>query len=282
MKKIVFICLVLLITSLSRLSAQHTFGVTGGVGTGSFRPYPTQETKSVGGLYSGGVSWRYYTAQKYMGCFGIDLEYFQRGFSFAPYTSSTNDEEEVDPPYYTRRINSLMLPILFQPHIYVANNRARIFMEAAVTFSYDLSSSYTNELAKEYGKEDWQGDYIYKTARDNRLAYGLSGGAGFAILVDQFEFILRARYFFGYSDVVRNRNKYYSNNLDGPENPFSFSPIRSPLDNINISLGVSYRLSKDGFDSWGVKRVKREKIGDGFNFDGKSRSNSNNLMGGGR
>ena len=45
------------------------------------------------------------------------------------------------------------------------------------------------------------------------------------------------RYYFGYSDVLRNGTKYQGN------------PTHSPLDNINISLAFYYRLSKEGIRS---------------------------------
>ena len=39
------------------------------------------------------------------------------------------------------------------------------------------------------------------------------------MIFGQFEFGFRVRYDFGYSDILRNRTKYYSNNLDGVEKP---------------------------------------------------------------
>ena len=48
---------------------------------------------------------------------------------------------------------------------------------------------------------------------------------------------MEGRYYFGYSDVLRNGTKYQGN------------PTHSPLDNINISLAFYYRLSKEGIRS---------------------------------
>ena len=39
-----------------------------------------------------------------------------------------------------------------QPHIYVARNRLRIFLEASAFFSYNISSTYVNEVARDAGK----------------------------------------------------------------------------------------------------------------------------------
>ena len=44
-------------------------------------------------------------------------------------------------------------------------------------------------------------------------------GGGIAFLIRRFELNFRVRYYFGYSDIVRNRNKYSDNVGDGSENP---------------------------------------------------------------
>ena len=66
--------------------------------------------------------------------------------------------------------------------------------------------------------------------RDPRWGYGLCGGGGFSVLFGRFEAAFEARYYLGYSDVLRNGTKYTGN------------PNHSPLDNINLSLAVYYRL----------------------------------------
>ena len=71
--------------------AQHTLGISGGYGTGTVRFNPQQETRSVGGRYSAGLSWRYYSATRFVGCVGVDLELLQRGFQslfFIHYSTS--------------------------------------------------------------------------------------------------------------------------------------------------------------------------------------------------
>jgi len=135
----------------------------------------------------------------------------------------------------------------------------RVYLEAAATFSYQLSSDYEDESAKASGMADWKGDYNYKTARDSRV--GLRAWRAAAVssfLVRRFEINVRARYYFGLSDVVRNRNKYADNGIDGSENPFWTTYMRSPLDNLTISVGLSYRFNKEGFSTW-KPRPKREK-----------------------
>lgn len=235
---------------------QHTLGVYAGYGMGSARFYPQQETRGTWGLYTAGLSWRHYGTQRFVGGFGVDLELLQSAFSYAPYASLT--EEEEDYRYYTRRINTISLPVVWQPHIYI-KQRVRIFLEAAATFSYRFSSTYENEIALDNGLESWKGKYTYKTARDNRWGYGLAGGGGVAVLIRRFEVSVRARYYFGLGDILRNRTKYADNGQDGAENPFWSTPLRSPLDNLTFTVGLSYRFNKEGFDVWNVKRRKREK-----------------------
>ena len=130
---------------------------------------------------------------------------------------------------------------------------------------YDMTVVYEDESAKASGMTDWKGDYNYKTARDSRWGYGLAGGGGISFLIRRFEINVRARYYFGLSDVVRNRNKYADNGIDGSENPFWATPMRSPLDNLTISVGLSYRFNKEGFSTW-KPRPKREKNREVFKY----------------
>ena len=76
-----------------------------------------------------------------------------------------------------------MLPIVWQPHFYMLRNHVRIYLEAAATFSYNISSTYENEQARANGSAGWKGDYPFKLARDNRWGYGLAGGGGIAFLI---------------------------------------------------------------------------------------------------
>lgn len=151
---------------------------------------PKQEMKGMWGIYTAGLTWRYYGAQRFVGGFGIDLEFLQQGFSFA--TNASLVEEPKDFRYYTRHINSVMLPIVWQPHVYILRHRVRVYLEAAATFSYQLSSDYEDESAKASGMTDWKGDYNYKTARDSRWGYGLAGGGGISFLIRRFEINVRA------------------------------------------------------------------------------------------
>ncbi len=264
MKKIVIILgFIWAIFAALPSSAQHTLGIQGGYGMGTARLYPKQEMRSRWGMYTAGLSWRYYGTQKFAGGFGIDVEWLQSGFSFDPYGSIREEDEKWQ--WYTREVNTIQVPIIWQPHFYI-KKRVRVYLEAAATFSYRFKSSYENEIARDNGKDDWQGEYVFKTARDNRWGYGLAGGGGFAVLIRQFEVGARVRYYFGLGDLMRNRNKYADNKNDGSENPFWYTPLRSPLDNLTISFTVAYRFNKDGFDVWKLPKKQKQKSDAGFNY----------------
>lgn len=260
----------------TKLSAQHTLTISGGSGASYARFYPAEETKWMWGAESYGLSWRYYSDKpRFVGAVGVDLEYMERGFLMGyTFTSEYIDDKEIRHyKFYQRNVNSLMLPLVWQPHFYLAKNRLRLFVEAAFVLSFNISSKYSYEDNKYPA-----GNYEWKTPRDNRFGYGLAGGAGFAVLIGQVEIGFRARYNFGYSDLLKNRNKYYSNSTDGRENPFYYSPLRSPVDNLTFSLTVGWRFNKAGFDEWYVKRPERTKRLEGFNFS--SATNQGNAAGG--
>lgn len=247
-------------------TAQHTLGFTAGYGmaNGRLEGDGRLEMKAIWGIYTGGLTWRYYGQQRFVGGFGIDLEFLQQGYSFA--TNASANVEPKDYLYYRRNINSIMLPIVWQPHFYMLRNHIRVYFEAAATFSYLLSSTYENQEARVAGNPDWKGDYPFKLVRDNRWGYGLAGGAGISVLIRRFEINFRARYYFGFSDALRNRNRYADNVGDGPENPLSVTPRRSPLDNLTISVGLSYRFNKEGFSTW-KPRPKRGKNKEVFKYE---------------
>lgn len=271
--KIVAFVFILSVVAVAESSAQHTIAVTGGSGFATARPYPDQVMKPIWGTYQVGFSWRYYSMPRFIACFGIDVELLQRGFSFAPYPYKYETKKEYR--YYTRTLNSIMIPIVWQPHFYLFKKHLRVYLEAAPTFSFNFASKFHNDEKHSIninGTVDApiSGKYEFRTERDNRFSYGLRGGAGFDLIFGQFEFGVRAMYDFGYSDILRNRNKYYSNNLDSitkpGENPFYYTPLRSPLDNLTISVKLGFRIGKAGFKEWEWKRPPFPKNKEVFKY----------------
>ena len=278
-----------------RATAQHTLTATGGIGSSYARFYPAEETKWMWSmptlkngttprqLFNVGLSWRYYSEKpRFVGAVGADLEFIERGFMDG-YTYTSTWEGEGDDKkeirhykFYSRRVNTLMLPLVWQPHVYAFKNRLRIFIEAALVFSFNISSDYR------YEDDAYPaGVYEWKVPRDNRFGYGLSGGAGFAVLLGQVEVGFKAKYNFGYSDILKNRNKYYSNSTDGRENPFWYTPLRSPIDCLTFSLTLGWRFNKRGFDEWFAVRPKRERGLGTFNFSAQTGASSGSNSGGG-
>ena len=271
--KILTLALLLSVAVSTESSAQHTIAVTGGTGFASARPYPAQEMKPIWGTYQVGFSWRYYSMPRFVACFGIDVELLQRGFSYAPYPYLY--ENKKDYKYYTRTLNSIMIPIVWQPHAYLFKKHLRVYLEAAPTFSFNFSSKFHNDEKYSINingsvPAPISGKYEFRPERDNRFSYGLRGGAGFDLLFGQLEFGVRAMYDFGFSDILRNRNKYYDNLLDSAtkpgENPFYYTPLRSPLDNLTISVKLGFRIGKNGFQEWYWKKPNFPKNKEVFKY----------------
>ena len=233
---------IILILSFSCLffkgHAQHYIGVSGGAGLGSVRMFPHTETGGIWGLGSGGFSYKYHGGMKYVGGIGSDLIFLQQGYTEEIPDYSIEDTTRT----FNRKVNSLMLPIFWQPHINLFNGNMRVFINLGVAFSYNINSTF--EVESEQNGFIASGEYPMLLVRDNRWGYGLCGGVGFnVVLAGRFEIGAEGRYYYGYNDVLRNRNKYSSN------------PLRSPLDNINISMTLHYRLGRSEAD----KRVKKIK-----------------------
>ena len=253
--KIFTLAVALTVALTSESMAQHTIALTGGSGFATSRPYPAQEMRPIWGTYQVGFSWRYYSMPRFLACFGIDVELLQRGYSFAPYPSKYEDKKEYK--YYTRTVNSIMIPIVWQPHIYLFKRHLRVYLEAAPTFSFNFSSKFYNEETHIYAMtEDGiaipyeaipKDKYTFRPERDNRFTYE-----------------------FGHSDILRNRRKYYSKNLDGVEkpgeNPFMLTPLRSPLDNLTMSVKIGFRIGKAGFKEWDWKRPNYPKYKEEFKY----------------
>ena len=224
MWKIAKLSLLVILLGCGTLRAQHYIGVRGGWGGGSARFTPSRETGTEWGLYSGGISYKFYTAQKFVGAIQADLQYMGRGFMY--------DLQSKGDTSYHRTINSFELPLMWQPHFYFMQRHGRFFVNLGVYLSYFMDSKYYYK-SKRVGIYE-QGPYTMKLTRDTRWGYGLCGGAGLSFLIRRFEVAFEGRYYFGYSDVLRNGTKYQGN------------PTHSPLDNINVSMAFYYRLSKEG------------------------------------
>ncbi len=240
LKKVLHIVLFLSMAcgGMETLHAQHYIGVKGGFGGGTSRFFPKEEMGTVWGLYSGGISWKYYSYERYLGGVEADLLFMQQGYRH--YTLLDNLPGDTT-TYMEREINSFVLPIFWQPHFYFFQRKVRLYLNLGVTFSYNMNSQYKWYSAEKGLLESKI--YHMELTRDNRWGYGLVGGAGIGMSFGRVEAVVEGRYYFGYSDILKNRNKYESN------------PLRSPLDNIQISAGIYIRLGKGGILAPPSKRV---------------------------
>lgn len=249
--KIALCTLTLLVCGTMGTWAQRQYiGLRGGWGEGDIRLYPHWTSPPVWGKLNGGVYWVYYgggkenayLADNYTGGICIELELLQRGFEYAALDRNTKRYT------YGRAMNSIMLPIMWQPHAFALDGRLRLFLNAGATLAYNL-----DEGSKEYYIDNITGereefDYEWLTYRDNRFCYGLVVGLGAGWNFKHIEVMLEGRYYFGYSDIVKRKTI----NL---ETQF----LRSPIDNINVSLGVAYHWEHSGSLALGPAQRKAAK-----------------------
>ncbi|MDR0511315.1 MAG: PorT family protein [Rikenellaceae bacterium] len=205
--------------------AQHYTGVRAGFGGGTARLYPNADMRYLWGMPNFGLSWKYYSEERVVGAVEADLEYMQRGFKRI---GQDNPNDPGDTTTYRRTVSSFMLPFSWHPHVYLFNRSMRVFINAGITLSYNFSSR--ESLHHQDGTLAYDRLRPFQTNRDNSWGYGLMGGFGVSYLTGRYEFFAEARYYFGYSDVLKNRDVYPAN------------PLRSPVDNVNLSLGLFYRI----------------------------------------
>lgn len=219
MKKSIVLFLLLAVSAFP-VRSQHYIGARAGwgAGYGRFSPVTSYPMKFVLGTWSGGIQWKYYGQVRYIGAVGAELEFIQRAYQ---------QQASLDSENYKRVVyNTLNLPLIWHIHLNLADNRFRIFLNAGVWASYNISAY---EWRKN-GEQITEGPYHMILVRDNPLGYGLLGGVGANYVIGKWELMLEARYYFSYGDILRNNAVYAGN------------PVRSPLDNITLSLGFFYRI----------------------------------------
>lgn len=240
----------LLIGTNGAQAQRQYFGFKGGWGEGDIRLYPHWTSPPVWGKLNGGFFWVYYgggkdsayLADDYTGGICVEVEFLQRGFQYAALDRNTKRFT------YGRKMNSIMVPLMWQPHALLLDERLRIFLNAGTTLSYNLDwgskefyiDNETGEVVDEY-------DYEWITVRDNRWAYGLVVGLGAGWRSGNIEVMFEGRYYFGYSDIVKRKTIYLGTQF-----------LRSPLDNINFSLGVAYCWEHSG--SWSFSPARRKAV----------------------
>ncbi len=249
MRKIYYILTAVLLLGAGTTSGQQYFGLRAGIGNGSSRVFPMKETGVVWGLKSGGVAWKYYTDEAFLGGIEIDAMWMQQGFrEYTMRPVPENPELRERSGYYQRTVDVIMVPIMWQSHLYMFRQRLRLFLNAGVTFSHILSSE--ERRVNYVTGTDERGEYHLMSIRDNRFGYGLVGGGGISWAFGRLEVFGEARYYIGYSDILKNRNKYSERT----------QPLRSPLDGIQFQAGIFYRVGKGGIKSTQGNGERRRKV----------------------
>lgn len=213
--------------------SQHHLGVRGGYSGGTARFDPGEETRMLFGWPSGGISWKYYSSQRVAGGIQADLQVVKKGYRML-LNPEVVDEQVVYRDFYERTLNAVELPFMWQPHLYAFDRKVRFYMNLGIYLAY-IYDSYEKSGVIEGNVVTSEGKYSLRSTRDNQFEYGLCGGFGVSYLFGRIETFLEARYSFGYSDILKAKDKY-------PGNKYR----RSPVDMLNFSMGFYYRLGKGG------------------------------------
>ncbi len=227
----------LMALSMPSTQAQHYIGIRGGAGGGMARFEPKQTGHKMrlllGNYPSAGIMWKYYGRELGVGGLEIDLNYVTRGYRELSDRDYSIPDKEVYRTEYLRTMETIELPFFWHIHTYTFKRRLRLFVNLGIYASYMFSS---REYKGPFGSDPVWTDYEIKSVRDNPFGYGLAGGAGFGVLLGRFEIFAEGRYAYGFSDVIKSMAKY----------PPNTPTTRSPVDAVNIWVGVSYRLGKGG------------------------------------
>jgi len=236
------------------LSAQHYIGVRGGYGGGSARfdyassPGGARENRYIFGWPSGGISWKYYTEESVVGAVQADLQMVKKGYRVLMNGYFSSDTEQYEyPDYYDRTLSAIELPFMWHIHVYLFQRRMRMFVNLGIYASY-IYDSYEKEGKTEGWTVSSEGKYKMNNVVDNQFEYGLCGGFGISYMFGRYEIFAEGRYSFGYGDILRSKSKY-------PESIYN----RTPVDMVNVSMGLYYRLGKGGIRSFERPRVRPPK-----------------------
>lgn len=205
------------------VKVDHWLGIRGGYGMATTRMEPDRDTEFLKGLFIFGLTYKFdVPKQKYVGMIEVDINYSQKGYVLHQTYGSDEMQE--------RKYNVIEIPILWQPYLPLGKSGTRFHLSAGPFVSYAFNSTY-REYNDATGETYVDEKYDYDSSRDNRWEYGVTIGGGFLIVIKKrWGISLDARYNIGLSDILKDKQKYEGN------------PFRSPVDQIAISLGVSYKI----------------------------------------
>lgn len=222
MKKIYFI-LFILFFSASELFAQHSIGIIGGASYSNGRFNPRSESVLTGPFVNAGASYRFRGGDKYLGGLQVDVIHVNMGYKILniqqPDTSMN------------RSVKSFEIPFFWHPHVKMGKKKQGVFfLNLGPYIGVTYSSSDITIVSKRDGLLELV-PYKFDPIKDNVINYGLMGGVGFGVSIKNIEIVAEVRYVFGFSDIMKNPNKY-------PDSDF----IESPISQIRASIGVYYNF----------------------------------------
>lgn len=220
-----YITLVILIlfATINTLSAQTYIGIKGGLGGGSIRLVPTEETEMNLATPLAGLTYRYYGGDAFFGGIQLELNLQQKSYKTLPRMDSDSS--------YVREITQIELPFLWQPHFFLFHRKAVVFFNGGPYVAYNISSN--ERFVSKTNGTIYDREYEFNSEKDNRMEYGLAFGGGFGVnITKNMEIRADFRYDYGFSDLLKNSNKYEDN------------PYNSPLDFLSVSFGISYKINQ--------------------------------------
>lgn len=207
----------------------HYIGVRAGAGAASVRFYPQKETAWMLPNPTFGVVYKYLGGDRFVGGIEVDANYVEKGYKYLLKTDSDTS--------FHRKVTAIEIPFMWQPHVWMFKNRARFFINAGPYLSYILKSGDEKMVSKKKGVLEVY-DYKLDKLRDNRFEYGLSMGAGYGVTIARrVEVLAEFRYVLGFSDMVKNPNKYPLSNIQ-----------ESPMDQMNVTIGVHYLFNRKNLE----------------------------------
>ena len=184
---------------IGELRQNFAIGINGGANYSNVSFQPTIKQNGLMGI-TGGLTARYISEKYFAMICGVQVElnYAQRGW----------DEKFDQPGYdraYSREMNYMEIPFL--AHLAFGKDRgAQFFLNLGPQIGFML-----NEKEKRSGPwgETQLNQEQYGKSIQNKIDYGIVGGAGLEIRTKAGNFLLEGRYYFGLADFYNSTKKDY-------------------------------------------------------------------------
>ncbi len=203
-KKLVYISLLLFFLPDISMAQEEVFskelslGINGGITSSSINFNPSVSQKKLDQL-AGGVSIRYIT-EKNFGLQG-ELNLSQRGWK--------EHKDSIPDHKFTKSLLYAELPVM--THIYFnLGSRVRLVFNLGPQISYLLSEDVKeSNIILDPGTEDNPEPIQYNTPIQNKFDWGIAAGGGLELRTGIGSFVMEARYYYGLSDIYKNRKSDY-------------------------------------------------------------------------